>query len=259
MSQYQGGFETIPGVSAVIETAEIDLTWFNTTQHNRFDGGKVLAASVDAGNTPTTQLRAGLLLGFIASSNSYTQWTPGASNGAEKIAGVLARTKSTLESGVAADHFVGSIITDGYLKNDNLLIPGESTYGLSGKDLEFVVRDQLAERFLLDDIRNPLIPRNATLIADKTIDGTWHGATINNIGATGTVVVTLPAPKQGFRLRLRQFSNQILQVATPSAGQLKLSDGTTAQTLNLAAATNKVMDIYGIGSTYHAVIYGATS
>lgn len=258
MPLYQAGFEAVPGQLDSDETLEIDLTWRSDTKLNIWDGGYLLASATDAGHSGnTSRLRAGLLLGQITATGKWTTWAPTASDGSERICGVLGRMKNLTEG---VDKFAGSIITGGFLKADNLIIPGNASAGIVGDALEYVVRDLLGERFILDDRRNSLVPRLLTLTADKTIDGNFHNTVIDNAGAAGTVIVTLPAPQKGFRLKLHQVSNQILRVGTPSAGQLKLSDATTAQTLDLPAATNKIMEIRGISaSLYQAVIYGATS
>lgn len=255
---YNAGYEDLPGQVDSFETLEVDLVWRSNSLLNIMDGGVLLSSATDAGHSGnTSRLRAGLLLGQIAASGKWTTWSPLAVDGSQNIAGVLGRMKSLTEG---VDKYCGSIITGGYLKSDNIIVPGQASAGLVGQDLEFVIRDALGERFILDDIRNSLAPKHMVVTADITLTGIHHGYVISNDGGTGTAVVTLPAPKKGFRLTMHQVSNQILQVATPSAGQLKLSDGTTAQTLNLASATNKKMEIRGIStSLYQAYIVGATS
>lgn len=252
------GYASTPGRTASVETVEAAITW-RRSELNRFNqSGLISGASTDTGHTNyTTILRPGLLMGMVTATRLIVPWAPTAIDGSEKIYGILSKAIYTQELGANANKFPGGILTHGYAKAESVIIPGETTAGLAGKNLEFIVRDLLEGRIEFNDAFGPRI---TTITADITIDRTWHGAEINNLGDAGTAIVTLPAPKAGFRLILRQWSNQILRAATPGAGQLKLSDGTTAQTLDLAAATNKIMHIVGMNtSTYHATISGATS
>lgn len=255
-SGYQAGFEDIPGQADADSTAEIDLVWRSDTKLNIWDGGYLLSTATDAGNTPTTHLRAGLLLGQVAATGKWKQWTPSASDGTERICGVLGRSKNLAEG---VDKFVGSILQGGFLKNDNIIIPGNASAGLVGDNLESVVRNLLAERFILDDRRNALVPRRLTLTADKTIDSSFHNTVITNEGASAAVTVTLPAPTKDFYLELHQVTNQQLDIETPSTNQLKLMDGTTAQTLAIGSSVNKTMIVRGIStSLYMAYIIPTT-
>lgn len=108
------------------------------------------SGAVDAGNTPTTDLRAGLLLGINSSTNEYEDWNPDATDGTEWLAGVLADNVRTLDlDGTAADRQPRIIVGGARLKTRRLLIEG--TAFLSSTD-RYLARRALAKAgFVLDD------------------------------------------------------------------------------------------------------------
>ena len=52
-------------------------------------GVTIAAAAVDAGNTPTTTLRKGLVLGKVTATGKYKEYDPSASDGTETAALIL--------------------------------------------------------------------------------------------------------------------------------------------------------------------------
>jgi hypothetical protein len=63
-------------------------------------GITVSAAAVDAGNTPVTTLRKGLVLGRIAESGTYKEYDPEAEDGSETAALILVDEVDLLQDAV---------------------------------------------------------------------------------------------------------------------------------------------------------------
>ncbi len=63
-------------------------------------GITIVASAVDAGNTPTTTLRKGLVLGKITASGKYKEYDPSASDGSETAALILVDEVDLLQDSV---------------------------------------------------------------------------------------------------------------------------------------------------------------
>src|SRR5207248_11269087 len=82
---------------------------------------QIVSTTVDAGNTPTTDLRMGLVLGKITSTGKYTQYSGIATDGSQLPEGVLMHGVRMIDplSGSAADQ-VGALVVAGPVKGGNL-------------------------------------------------------------------------------------------------------------------------------------------
>ena len=92
---------------------EAEPTEFRLSDHGRDTdiGITIDKDAVDAGSTPTTTLRKGLVLGEITASGKYAQYDDNASDGTETAACILADEVNVLDDeGTAQDsHSVGVI------------------------------------------------------------------------------------------------------------------------------------------------------
>ena len=145
-----GGFG-VPGVGALDQTYEQEVLWGG-------DNGKGLAlfksavidgAARDAGNTPTTVLRPGLLLGKVTATGKLKQWDNAALDGTETVYGVLLeQLRMTDEDGNNVDRVV-RVLVWGPIKVGALLIQGATFKGHAD---ESAARTELkAKNFMLDD------------------------------------------------------------------------------------------------------------
>ena len=78
-------FGTLPGVSAVQETTEKAVYWGRKDQQLWENNLVIDSTATDAQNTPTTTLRAGLLLGKQTSDGNLYAWNPDAVDGIQPI------------------------------------------------------------------------------------------------------------------------------------------------------------------------------
>ena len=213
---------------------------------------RISGAARDAGNTPTTVLRGGLLMGVITATSMWKEWSPTATDGSQWIRGVLMKAVDTQRNGANQNRLVGSIAQFGDFKCAQLLIPGETTYGIVGKDNEFLVRDGVIGQFRLDDFQANQI-RTAIITADTTLDYTYHGATISNLGAVGSVALTLPTPRPGFRLNLRVDAGQTIVLGSSASNEFIPSSGTPATSITLSASRFETSTLVGLSTTLYSV------
>jgi hypothetical protein len=106
-------------------------------------------AARDAGNTPTTTLRGGLLLGKITASGKLKEFDPAATDGSQNVYGVLlddVRVVDELQQN--QDQPQARIAVSGDVKASTLLIKGSS---LVGHASETATRTALRAKFFIFD------------------------------------------------------------------------------------------------------------
>lgn len=169
-------FGALPGTGSTTETAEKAIVWGPEALRIDFNNLVIDSTAVDAGNTPTTELRSGLLLGKKTSDGNLYQWNHDASDGTEIIAGVLFRDISMLAADGTVEDKQGFVLLAGPLIAADLLVEGTA---LTSSANEYYARRQLAlnGRFLLDDellgldvslgpaLRTLRVTGNTTLVA----------------------------------------------------------------------------------------------
>jgi hypothetical protein len=121
----------IPGsTNAVFSTAREILWGGDESRIEVLRTSEVIDASaIDAGNTPTNVLRAGLLLGKVTATGKLKQYDEAATDGTQVVFGVLPVELVMVDGlGVPSDRFV-PVIVSAPLKSSALLIGGASFIG----------------------------------------------------------------------------------------------------------------------------------
>lgn len=142
----------VPGQAAAIYTAENEFLWGgDVTRICVLMKGCVIDGSArDAANSPTTVLRAGLLLGKVTASGKLVQWDDAAVDGSQTVYGILPVELVMVDpiSGADTDRMC-PVIVSAPVKVNNLLIKGAAFVGHGD---ETAARTELnAKRFFLDD------------------------------------------------------------------------------------------------------------
>lgn len=229
----------VPGLTDRFTTISRAVTW-GPQALQVTESGLIISTTTDAGNTPTTLLRPGLLLGRITASKKFKAWSPSAVDGSQFIAGVLLPDLNMTIAGVATDQFHGMILRSGCVKACDLLIGGEADYGISGTTSEYLVRSQMASRFLIDDSLHSFRSPYRKIIdctADRTIDETENHCLFTNLGASGTVIFTLPATaKEGLVYTFFGAANQTLTVASGTADKIITNADLAADSVSFATS-----------------------
>lgn len=236
----------MPGMYAAVENVEKEIAWGRYEHFLLSNQRSIVSSAVDAGNTPTTVLRAGLLLGKVTTTGKLIQWDPTATDGSEVVEGILLRDVSMLNplTQSAVDQ-AAHVAQGGPVKADQLLILGTA---FNSSTYEGVARAQLRSRFILDDdlIGRPGFGapwcREIAKTADYTVTEADAGTLFTTVGASGAVIFTLPAIRAG--LGPFEFLNMVDQNMTiASAGSsdnIVWDNDASVDTLAFSTASHKI-------------------
>lgn len=219
------GYQLTPGMHDERFTVENVFTW------GRWDQVEYVQAivdkdAVDAGNSPTTQLRTGLAMGVQSATGQFIQWNPYATDGSQYLVGFLIDEIDMGWLNGTTTERLSALVVKGNIKADRVIIPGESSYGIEGTSYEFLLREQAAGRFLFDDDlgRFNVWTQRQMSAAEITANGITltradHRSMISNLGATGALTMVLPAPKPGLEFIFHVVADQNITLDGPSTGE----------------------------------------
>lgn len=220
-------YAIVPGLTTSRETYENEFRW---GQHaaGLWSNALISGSATDTGNTgATTTLRPGLVLGQITASGKYTTYSPTASDGSEVASAVLVEgLKMTDFNGTATDRFY-AVLVGGPVQASKLL------------NLDLQARQQM-DKFIFDDIGqivgNHWFPwkRFVTKTADYTIVAGDNFTIFDNTGASGTVILTLPAIANGYLFGFRATAAQIIR-ATSAEGSNLIGSSLTQTSASVTA------------------------
>ena len=147
------GLYANPGVGSTTSASAREVIWgANDNRAVIVRRSRIISSTAaDAGNTPTTNLRSGLLMGNVTSSSEAEQWDPLATNGTKDITDVLEtpfELRTTDLEGTARDSFYKTLVR-APLMASQLLIKGSAFVGHA---YEYLARQQLHRAgFILND------------------------------------------------------------------------------------------------------------
>ena len=202
----------VPGMTTSRETYEAEFRWGSQFQ-GVFANALISGSAVDSGNTPTFELRPGLLLGQQIATGKYLQYNPTANDGTEVAAAVLIEGLRMLDfSNLPVDRFY-AVLVGGPVQASKIL-------GLDGN------ARQAMDKFIFDDIFN--IPgshwypwkRQITKTANYTAVATDNFTLFDNTGAGGEVDITLPAIANGYMFGFRCTNTQVCKFVSAEGGNL---------------------------------------
>lgn len=201
-----------PGITTSRETYEAEFRWGSQFQ-GVFANALIDGNSIDSGNTPTFQLRPGLLLGQVISTGKWKNYSPTAIDGSEVAAGVLIEGLRMLDfSNVAVDRFY-AVLVGGPVQASKLI------------NFDAMARQQM-DKFIFDDIFQMMgghwFPwkRFLTKTASYSIVANDNYTNFDNTGATGAITFTLPAIAPGYFFGFRGMANQNIIVASNEGSNL---------------------------------------
>lgn len=250
-----GGFG-VPGQGAALMSAdnrEIFAQGFEATR-SFYKSCLIDSSARDAVNSPTTLLRAGLLLGQITASGKFIQWDTAATDGTQNIAGVLKNETSVIDlSGTARSTVPPAIIQGlGLMNASQLLIKGSALVGHAD---EYLARRQLAQLgFWLDDdmsrSKAGLLPRflNATGTT-LTVTAAQNGTKffLSNAAA---VAVTLPTLVVGLEYWFYRTADEEIVVASAAGDDIVVGNDLSADSVTITTAGQQIGQAIHIYSTY---------
>lgn len=249
-----------PGISTTYVQETIEIL-FGRAELAVFSPGLLSGAARDAGNTPTTLLRAGLLLGKITSSGKLIEASPTAVDGSQNIVGVLPIDMNAQLLATNTDRYL-PILTQGCVKASSLLIGGEAARGIAGETYEYWVRAQMSPNFTFDDQ-----PPKANAIgawqrieyvtADRTVVAADHGTLFICQGGSGAVNFTLPAMLHGYAFGFYNAQGQNLTITSAPADKLIAYNEMDADSVALVTANELIgggFTVYGTSTSGLAIV-----
>jgi len=245
---YDGAY-ALPGQRSQIETKENQF-WFGRREDQLYFPIVLGGASRDVGNTSYTQiLRSGLLLGMVTSTKKLKEWNPTGTDGSERIFGVLDIPLNMQRLGSNQDRYLGHVMIRGLLKPEALIIPGNTTYGITSETYEHVIRYQAQQRgFLFMDPTYQLARPNlfpwvdiVAKTADYTVTEADNNTLFTNRGAAGAVIFTLPTTaKKGLRYGFHVIADQSVTVASGTADTMISFNDAAADSVAFSTASEKI-------------------
>jgi hypothetical protein len=223
-----------PGLTTSRETYENEFRWGSQFQ-GVFSNALIDGSSTDSGNTPTFELRPGLLLGQVTGTGKYKQYSATATDGTEVATAILVEGLRMLDfSNNAVDRFY-AVLVGGPVQASKVL------------NLDLNARATM-DKFIFDDIAgipgNHWYPwkRQINKIANYTIVATDNFTLFDNTGASAEVDLTLPAIANGYFFGLRAQAAQTFKFISAEGGNVV---GTSATNSNVSvAAIGGVIYIY---------------
>jgi hypothetical protein len=232
----------IPGQSAATTHTPRELFWGgDDNKRLHVDVGAVISSTaVDAGNSPTTRLRAGLIMGQLTSGGELVAWNPDATDGSENIYGInREEQKMTDAFGTAVDRWV-PVTVRGQVRASQLLIEGTA---LVGDTDEFLARRLLhSQGFVLDDdpqgFKAGVTVRQSVKATDYTVVAADNGTRFYAITADATF--TLPALKAGLEYDFIRASDHELVVASAEGDNMVVGNDLSADSVTFTTASEHI-------------------
>lgn len=229
MSEFTTG--NVPGLQPAVESQEAQVTWVGRRGQDLVATRSVTidAATVDAGNSPATVLRGGVVLALQDTGGKANAYDPDANNGQQIAVGILEKSQSMLVDGVATDRF-SQILVQGLVRESQLI-------GLDPR-----AKQQLGSRFVFDrdeaaDVGVLMHPRGVYRKgANYTVTESDNGLMFV---ATAAVTFTLPAPQNGLAYRFVQTADADL-VISAALGNLIHKGSAAASQVAFSTASQKI-------------------
>jgi len=225
-----------PGFDTIKETEEYQL-WGSgpDNQHQRFTQKiHIKSTTVDSGNTPTTTLRGGFLLGRKASDGLDYAYDPDADDGTQVPVGFLEQGTTMLDRyGVAADK-VKSILKGGLIQNTADLVgsDNQALAVLLRTGFHLMQAEPHGSLFLVRHRKRQIKSTNYTVVAAD--DG-------DLFIATGAATFTLPTKANGLSFEFLQTTDNNMVISSAGSADDIIAFGDAgADTVTYSTASQKI-------------------
>jgi hypothetical protein len=225
MSNISSMFGNVPGMGTTVETFEQAYSWGPYPRY--YTGAYIDSGASDPTNSPTFELRMGLVMGRITATGTWTNYNPANTNGSEVAQGILPlglRMQDVL-SGVNTTKFYAMMVSGG--------VQGSKLIGL-----DLMSRAQLSPRFIFDDnlLGNTAFPwgRFQTKTANYQIVAADNFSHFDILGAAGEVDFTLPPIANGYSFGFTGGAAQIMKVISFEGGNIISLNSATSTSVAFA-------------------------
>lgn len=222
-----------PGITAAVETYEAAFRW-GPAGLGIITGGYIDAGATDPNNTPTFELRPGLVMGQKTATGTWTNYSPTATDGSEVATGVniTGIRMQDILTGAGVARFYG-ILVGGPVQTQKLL------------GLDLMARQQM-DKFMFDDpVTYPGLhwfpwKRFQTKTANYSLVASDNFSLFDNTGAAGAVTFTLPAIANGYQFGFRGVVAQNLAVTSFEGGNIIALNNAAANTLTFSTGGQQI-------------------
>lgn len=224
-------FGSIPGFSDASETYENAFRW-GREGLGVIVGRQLSGAARDAGNTPTTVLRPGLLLGPITSSGLLKEYNPAGTDGSQVVDSILLSSFRMQDlDGNNTPRFVWTLAA-GPVQAARLLL------------LDNMARRQMRGRFLFDDDLANKFSWGSPLLqqVNKAADYTVLAADAGTLfTASAAVNFTLPALAPGLGpFGFLNLADSNMTVTSAAGDDIVWDNDAAADSLAFSTASHKI-------------------
>jgi hypothetical protein len=225
------GFADLPGLQTAVETFEAAWSW-GPTPLLAFTNGWISSSCSDPTNTPTWELRPGLLLGQQTSTGQWTNYSATATDGSQIAGGVV------LVGVRMQDIFTGSNTQKFWAICVGGRVQASKILGLDN----FARANMRAFQFDDNFIGNSYYDWKSfiTQTANYQILSTDNFTLFDNTAAAGSVTLTLPAIANGYKFGIRAAATQTFALTSFEGGNL-IGSTLTQSTASVAAIGGSVM------------------
>lgn len=245
----------MPGIRTQVTTNAKELFWGGDASRLKVLRQQAIFSSTirDAGNTVTTEIRAGLLCGALTADGKMVHWDPTATDGSQWLRGVSEHEMIATEgyAATAVDRF-GPLIVQAPLKASQLLVLGTA---LTSSAHQYLARRQLHMLgCVLDDDQQGYLagrPRTIGKTATGSIAATENGATFH-VNGSGAVTLTLPTLATGLAYRFINVADQNLIVASAAGDDMVVINDLSADSVTFSTASQKIGATLDVWSDYVA-------
>ncbi len=232
-----------PGLTTARETYEAAFQWGSEFQAV-FANALIDGNTIDVGNSPTFELRPGLLLGQVLSTGKYKNYSAIATDGSEVASAILMEAIRTTDfSNNATDRFY-AVLVGGPVQASKVL------------GLDLMARQQM-DNFIFDDslgfgsiLGNHWWPwrRFQTKTTSYSVVASDNFTLFDNLGAAGAVTFTLPSIANGYFFGFRVQTDQNVIVSSAEGSNIIALNNASASSVAFQTGSGRIGGMFYIYS-----------
>lgn len=255
MSGGMGGWG-VPGVGSERSVSEREILWGADNARNSvlWQNSVVSSAARDAGSSPTSILRTGLLMGKITSTGELEEWDADTNDGTEVLCAVLDVELKMLDyDATAQDRVFRTIAARAPLKAGMLLIQGSAFVGHAD---EYLARRALAAAHcILDDdpfgikAGAPGFRVSYETATTDTLTAAQNGMLLFYMNVA-SVTVTLPAIKPGLEYYLQRVGDEEIVIVSTEGDNVIVGNDLSADGVTFTTAGEHLGAAIRVRSVY---------
>lgn len=219
----------VPGQGTLLENRHAEVTWGGNERQVLLKGA-IVDGATRFGSSAV--LSPGMLLGKLTASGKLTDFDPEATDGSQRIAGILTTDPTMIDPTGADVDANPRVALSAPLIASALLIGNEA---MVGHDYEFVARKQLSELgCVFDDGVSGILSDAGTLLSSATTLAAAHYN--QHLVIVGAQTITIPTAKAGVEFRI-SASGGATTLAGAVTGTVSAGDTVTLRAKVTAADT----------------------